>query len=81
MFLDPAVREVLENNIVEARLHTDGEAHIERIKELQESLADGNVTVPNFAIVNPKTGERIDKFDAKVALDADELIERLSAKL
>ena len=62
MFRRPAVRRVLYKGFVEARLHTDFGVNIERIRELQAELADGNVANPYYVIVDPDTGRKLRSF-------------------
>lgn len=62
MFPRPAVRRVLEERYVEARLHTDGDANIDRILEVRDRFADGNVANPYYVIVDPRTNQRLDTF-------------------
>lgn len=76
-FLKPAVSGLLAKNFVEVRLHLDGETNIERIKELQGTLADGNVAMPYFVLVDPQSGERLAQTDAKAALSEDSWIDFL----
>jgi len=57
----PAVAGVLNQSYVETRLHTDGEANIDRIRELQKELA-GSVATPIYVLLDPKTGERKGQF-------------------
>ena len=52
IFLAEAVAAVLESEYVEARLHTDGEAHAERIHELQDKLV-GHPTNPVYVLQDP----------------------------
>ncbi len=58
IFLASAVAEVLEREYVEARLHTDGDAHAERIKERQDKLV-GHPTNPVYVLQDPKRTEVI----------------------
>lgn len=53
----PAVAGIMNENYIEARLHADGDVNIERIKELQMTLAH-SVATPIYLIVDPKTGEK-----------------------
>ena len=53
----PAVAGIMNDNFIEARLHADGEVNIDRIKELQMTLAQ-SVATPIYLIVDPKTGEK-----------------------
>jgi hypothetical protein len=55
IFRDPAVAGILRDGYVEARLHTDGDAHIERIRELQQQLAH-SVATPYYVVIDPETG-------------------------
>ncbi|MEX1024979.1 MAG: hypothetical protein WD226_07870 [Planctomycetota bacterium] len=80
-FLQPAVRGALEDNIVEVRLHLDGDVNVARIKELQATLANGNVTMPYFVLVDPDTGQPIARTDASVALNPEAMIKFLSPRL
>ena len=52
----PAVAGILNKNYLEARLHADGDVNIERIRELQQTLAK-SVATPFYVVVDPKTGE------------------------
>jgi len=51
-FRKAPIADVLEANFVEARLHTDGEEHIDQILQLQEEYV-GDVGLPNYIIVDP----------------------------
>jgi len=51
IFRKPAVAGVLQN-YVEARLHTDGKEHIDRILELQSELT-GSVATPVYVVIDP----------------------------
>ena len=62
IFRAPAVAGILEPSYVEARLHADGQAFIERIRELQEELAGSRAT-PYYVIADPATGERLAAFE------------------
>ena len=57
VFLRPKIAELLTNDYVEARLHADGDAHIERIQELQNKLV-GNPALPQYVLIDPN-GERV----------------------
>lgn len=80
-FLKPAVRRLLESSIVEVRLHLDGEKNIDRIKELQATLADGNLAMPYFVLVDPVSEARIAQTDASVALREGPLIDFLTPEV
>jgi hypothetical protein len=56
IFPSGAVAPILEENYVEARLHTDGDANIERIKQLQEDLTH-SVSNPYYVLQEPDSGE------------------------
>jgi hypothetical protein len=58
VFPRPAVAGLLEAEYVEARLHTDGSTNIERILELQESLAR-SVANPIYVILDPETEQEL----------------------
>jgi len=48
----PAVAGVLAERFVEARLHTDGTEHIERILEVQSHLT-GSLAMPYYLVIDP----------------------------
>ena len=52
IFRLPDVGRILKEGYVEARLHTDGTAHIERIRELQAELT-GSVATPIYVVQDP----------------------------
>jgi hypothetical protein len=52
IFRLPDVGRILRESYVEARLHTDGTAHIERIRELQTELT-GSVATPIYVVQDP----------------------------
>jgi thiol:disulfide interchange protein/DsbC/DsbD-like thiol-disulfide interchange protein len=58
VFPSAEVAAQLGPHYVEARLHTDGEVNIERILELQQSLAQ-SIANPFYVLVDPQTGERL----------------------
>ena len=58
VFTAAAVAAELKSNFVEARLHCDGKANIERIKELQRELA-GTIANPYFVIIDPTNEEKL----------------------
>ena len=62
VFPEPAVAGILETNYIEARLHTDGQTNIERILELQKTLAR-SVANPIYVIVDPATGEERGRYE------------------
>ena len=62
IFFDPAVAGVLEDKFIEARLHTDGTANIDRILELQAKLTQ-SVATPFYLVVDPDSGETLSKFE------------------
>jgi hypothetical protein len=62
IFRLPAVAGVLARHFVEARLHTDGVAHVERILEVQAELAGSRAT-PIYVVVDPSTGARRATFE------------------
>ena len=47
---------------MEVRLHTDGKTKIDRIKELQNSLARTTAN-PVYVIVDPETEEELDRYE------------------
>ena len=61
LFRLPAVAGMLEDGFVEARLHTDGDAHIDRILELQAELTH-SIATPFYVVIDPETGEIRGKF-------------------
>lgn len=77
-FLKPAVRSLLESDIVEVRLHLDGHTNLDRIKELQTELADGNLAMPYFVLVDPDSETRLAHTDASVALKEKPLLDFLT---
>ena len=60
VFYLPAVAGFLTDSYVEARLHTDGEANIANILELQKDLTK-SVAVPFYVVVDPRTGKSLGK--------------------
>lgn len=60
-FFETPVAKLLKERYVESRLHMDGEASIPAEKfgphRLLQSELIGNVSAPQYAIVDPKTGE------------------------
>ncbi len=58
VFPSPKVSSVLEEYFIEARLHTDGQENIERIRQLQKELAK-SVATPFYVIIDPVTGREI----------------------
>ena len=54
IFRLPDVFRILSEKFVEARLHTDGRAHIERIRALQAELT-GSVATPIYVVQDPQT--------------------------
>ena len=52
IFPKPAVAGILSEGYIEARLHTDGNANIERIKELQREIA-GSASNPIYVVIDP----------------------------
>lgn len=54
VFPSDKVAELLQQHFIEARLHTDGETNIERILELQQTLAK-SVATPYYLIQDPKS--------------------------
>ena len=54
IFRLPDVGRILKESYVEARLHTDGTAHIERIRELQAELT-GSVATPIYVVQDPRS--------------------------
>jgi len=58
VFPSQAVAWELTKDFVEARLHTDGQTNIERIRQLQMELAGVQAT-PYYVIVDPETGAKL----------------------
>src|SRR5512134_3460531 len=63
IFLRPAVAEIMKENFVEARHHTDiqntlTEAQFAANRKLQEEIAITKAN-PYFVVVDPKTGKKI----------------------
>ena len=56
VFRLPDVLRTLKQNFVEARLHADGQQHIERIREVQAELT-GSIATPIYVVQDPVTGE------------------------
>jgi hypothetical protein len=88
VFPSPEVSEVLEEHFVEVRLHFDGKKNLDRIQELQESLAESFAT-PVYVVVDPRTerrvggrlaGETTRKGFRKYLLDALQAAERVAAR-
>ncbi|MEM7307090.1 MAG: hypothetical protein AAF682_10495 [Planctomycetota bacterium] len=59
IFPSGAVAPVLEEQYIEARLHTDGEANIERILELQAELTN-SLANPYYVLQHPDFAEALD---------------------
>ena len=66
----PDVFRILNERFVEARLHTDGEAHIQRIQEVQEELT-GSVATPIYVVQDPETGEVLGVFEGATFDDGE----------
>lgn len=75
----PDVFRILNESFVEARLHTDGKDHIERIEEVQEELT-GSVATPIYVVQDPETGEVLGVFEG-ATFDDDEFREFLEQAL
>ena len=75
VFPKPAVAGVLEKGYIEARLHTDGETNIDRIREVQRLLAQ-SLANPIYVTADPTTEERLGKFEGATftAEDEDEFV-------
>lgn len=54
VFRKDPVMTILRENLVEARLHTDGEKNIERIRELQQRFV-GHGGLPVYLVIDPET--------------------------
>lgn len=73
VFLTPQVAPIMEKNLVEARLHTDGTKNLDRILELQEQFV-GHRGLPVYIVLDPATGtvggklERIEGNPAEFAV-------------
>jgi len=66
----PAVAGVLEENYIEARLHTDRPSPgLEKILEVQQRFAE-SVANPIYVAVDPQTESRLDKYEG-AALTAE----------
>jgi hypothetical protein len=74
IFRIPAVAEEL-NQLIEARLHTDGVARIDEILALQERLT-GSFANPYYVIVEPESQRIVAKF-AGATRDPQEFAEFL----
>jgi hypothetical protein len=62
IFRLPDVGRVLKQSYVEARLHTDGAAHLERIRSLQAELT-GSLATPIYVVQDPEDGSVLGKFE------------------
>lgn len=62
IFRLPDVGRILKESYVEARLHTDGTAHIERIRELQSELT-GSVATPIYVVQDPTSSAVLGVFE------------------
>ena len=63
IFFQPEVLRELKN-YVEVRLHTDlPQEWSGKLLELKKERLAGNTASPIYEILDPKTGERIDRFD------------------
>ena len=60
VFRQPAVAAELEN-VIEARLHTDGRRNLDRILALQSELT-GVTANPFYVMVDPKSGQVVARF-------------------
>lgn len=69
-FREDPIAGVLEQNYVEARLHTDGQVNIDRIRELQERYV-GDPGLPNYVVVDPETLESVDKYEGICLTEAE----------
>lgn len=69
VFPRPAVAGLLSAEFVEARLHTDGSTNIERILELQESLAR-SVANPIYVVVDPQNERELRRHEGGALTDA-----------
>lgn len=69
VFPKPAVAGILENRYVEARLHTDGKTNIDRIKQLQESLARTTAN-PVYVLIDPEGEKELGRFEGASVTDA-----------
>ncbi len=76
-FFTDEFAEVLDQNYVEARLHTDKEttpkAQMQRTLEKQREFV-GHPSMPVYVVVDPETGKAVDKLegfkaDSKVMLE------------
>lgn len=56
VFRLPDVLRTLKQSFVEARLHADGQQHIDRIREVQAELT-GSIATPIYVVQDPETGE------------------------
>ena len=77
-FREPAVAALLENDFIEARLHTDGVLNIDRILELQEELT-GVRSNPYYVLVDPATGDVLGRKGG--AMSAEAFVEFLEQAL
>ena len=66
----PDVFRILDQSFVEARLHTDGTAHIERIKQLQAELT-GSIATPIYVVQDPATGATLGVFEGATFDDGE----------
>ena len=69
-FREEPIAPILEKHYVEARLHTDGKDHIDRIKELQEQYV-GGIGLPNYIIVDPDTLKKHGRYEGIAITESD----------
>jgi hypothetical protein len=62
IFRLPDVGRILRQSYVEARLHTDGTANLERIRALQAELT-GSLATPIYVVQDPEQGTVLGKFE------------------
>jgi len=66
VFLETAVADLMKEQVVEARLHTDTQntltaEQLEKNREVQAEIA-GTKANPHFVIVDPNTGNKVKEF-------------------
>ena len=79
IFRLPDVFRVLDQEFVEARLHTDGTAHIDRILEMQQKLT-GSIATPIYVVMDPDTEEILGVFEGATFKD-EEFLRFLEASI
>jgi len=70
VFLKPPVGPILKQHFVEARLHTDGDAHIDRILDLQAEYV-GDIGLPSYLSGDPEPLRKPGRFSGIARNDGE----------